>query len=713
MIKNYFKRNYIFNISVFIILLLITLFFVITGKYLQEGFNIKVGSVSPKKFIATKEVENELATQKLINEAKESVTPLYIHDSKVQKKVIDELDVFFKQIDKFLDELNKNDNKNNTPDAFIYQSIAPNSFETENIISSKVYLTQSQLEVLKGLNASELQDFKTSVLDITNMVLEQGIREDSENKTLSYLKEEIATLGFNEQLSNLAYIIVSSVIEPNLIVDDEATKKAKEDKAAAVKPIMILKNQKIVDEGEIISEEIYQILNSLGYIRKKSIFDNIIPIAGISFVLLVIFLSILLYLHTFHKAFCKNKREILLLSTIYIIVIFCTRILTSIPFMFVPILIFTMLISMLIDAKLAIVLNFFLTIICSYIYKGDIDFIIYFVITGTITAMTSNYTTERNKIIFVGITNAVVCAVVMGGITLFFYKLLDTIVIKNVLLAFLSGIVTLIVSIGSLPLWEAIFGVITIVKLLDLTNPNKELIRRLMIEAPGTYHHSLVVANLAEAAAYNISANPMLTRVGAYYHDIGKLMAPQYFSENIAGENPHDSMDPYNSARVIKNHVSNGIKLADEYKLPLVIKDIITQHHGNTLVKFFYYKAKEMYPNNKINENDFRYPYKTPQSKEAAVIMLADTAEAAVRSMIPSGKTMKEIEQFVDKLIKDKLDDGQLTESKLTIKDLDVISSAFMDIFKGMYHERVKYPEESNSNDDVKIYNLKSRKGKD
>jgi putative nucleotidyltransferase with HDIG domain len=246
--------------------------------------------------------------------------------------------------------------------------------------------------------------------------------------------------------------------------------------------------------------------------------------------------------------------------------------------------------------------------------------------------------------------------------------------------------------IGTLPFLEAVFGIVTPIKMLDLTNPNNKLLRRLTIEAPGTYQHSLIVGNLAETAAFDVGADPTLARVGGYYHDIGKLEYPQYFSENQISDNPHDVLDPYVSAQILTGHISKGIEMAEENRLPHRIVDIVEQHHGTTLIKFFYYKATKQYPDKIINESDFRYNYKIPQSKESAIVMLADTVEAAVRSMA-KGKTNEEVDAFVRTLIKDKLDDGQLLDSMLTIKDLDTIAVAFMRVFKGMYHERIPYPK--------------------
>jgi len=226
-----------------------------------------------------------------------------------------------------------------------------------------------------------------------------------------------------------------------------------------------------------------------------------------------------------------------------------------------------------------------------------------------------------------------------------------------------------------------------------MTNPNNSLLRRLIIEAPGTYHHSLVVANLSETAAYEIGADANLARVGGYYHDIGKLKKPQFFTENLdmVGESPHETLTPFESADVIIEHIRYGMELAGEFRLPQAIKDFIIQHHGTTLIQYFYCKAKNEFKN--INESEFRYPFTIPQNKEIAILMLADTAEAAVRSKRKGLKDFSELEPDIKRLIKSKLDDGQLLDSGLSIKDLDLIAKAFLRVFKGMFHERIEYPK--------------------
>lgn len=676
------NNNYKFNIVLCISAIAITLFAIINGSYIRKGYDIQIGTISTQKFFANSKMVNEAATQRLIKAAENEVATLYTLNTEVNKSVISELDNFFLQLRPIKDRDSEINNYN-----------APIG------ITSRIYLTGTQVEILTDLNTNELSDFSSVVYKITSAALEQGIRQETKDTALVAVKEDINATNISEDLKNIAYTIISSALDPNLIADIEATNKAKEERASLVEPVMILENQKIVDEGEIITEDIYQLLESQGYVQKSNLRNNIMPIIGIITLILLLFTCIFMYIYHYQSNIYKNRHKGLLLFTVYVFTVLVTTFTTNLPYMFVPVVFFTMLVSLLFNIRFAVFSNMIVTFVCMMIYKGDLAFVTYFLIAGTITAILASTTTERNRILGMGIIVSSLFVFIMLGVTLYFDLQWKDNIALYLIYAFISGIINLIVVIGSLPIWESVFGIITNFKLMELINPDKSLMRRLMMEAPGTYHHSLIVSNLAEAAAYNIGANPVLARVGAYYHDIGKLKSPMYFGENNTGKSLHDNVNPYDSAKIIINHVQNGIDLGKKNKLPQVILDIINEHHGNTSVKFFEHKAIQLYGEDNVEKSDFRYPYHPPTSKESAVVMLADTVEAAVRSKKDSGMKIEEIEQFVRKLIKDKLDDGQLNSSELTLKDIDIIVLAFMDIFKGMYHERITYPEDNKSED--------------
>jgi putative nucleotidyltransferase with HDIG domain len=258
---------------------------------------------------------------------------------------------------------------------------------------------------------------------------------------------------------------------------------------------------------------------------------------------------------------------------------------------------------------------------------------------------------------------------------------------------FLNGLVSAILAAGSLPIFEYLLGVVTNISLLELSDFNHPLLRRMILEAPGTYHHSLVVGNLAEAAAEAIGANSLLTRAGSYYHDIGKLEKAEYFTENQCTASKHEQLKPSISKLVIMNHVKEGLEVAKRYRLNRRIHDFILQHHGTSLVFYFYRRALE--EAQEQNEEEFRYPGPRPQSRETAIVLLADSVEAASRTL--NEPSAQRIQELVRKVINNKFIDGQLDECELTLKDLEKIASVFTHILTGIYHGRIEYPQDKDS----------------
>jgi putative nucleotidyltransferase with HDIG domain len=254
--------------------------------------------------------------------------------------------------------------------------------------------------------------------------------------------------------------------------------------------------------------------------------------------------------------------------------------------------------------------------------------------------------------------------------------------------AILSGFITYM----SLGIFERIFDITTDITLLELSDLNHPLLKELTQRAPGTFHHSIIVGNLAESGAKAINANSLLARVGSYYHDIGKMNKPEYFIENQKGsENRHDSLAPNMSALILSTHVKEGIEMAEEYKLPKIIRDFIPEHHGNSLMKYFFNRATKVKDSKEINEADYRYPGPRPQSKETALVMLADTVEAATRTI--KNPSPSRVRKLVEDLVEEKFLSGELDDSELTMRDLNSITDGFMSVLLGIYHDRVEYPE--------------------
>ncbi|MGL4790648.1 MAG: HD family phosphohydrolase, partial [Anaerotignaceae bacterium] len=513
------------------------------------------------------------------------------------------------------------------------------------------------------------------------MVLEEA--ETSVNNT-----------SWNEEIRLLGNAVLIALLQPNLVLDEEAMEIARMQKSLEVEPIMILEGQKIIDEGEIVTQEVYSILNELGLVN-KSYAGSLVPFLGSISLVFITFLAVFFYLKTQLKKVLSDPVNSILIFILYLMQMGILVLMADLSsYYFIPVTLFAMLTSILIRSKIAVSLNIVLSISALFIFNGSTDFLVYTLITGTFSALLVQYTNKRSRIILVATALAFIHFGTYVASELFFGKVFTPELFREGINAAAIGAGTVVVVVGSLPMWEAVFGINTPYRLMELANPTNELMRRLMIETPGTYHHCLIVANLAETAAYDIYCNGSLARVGAYYHDIGKLANPLYYSENQFGENIHDKLDPEISAKMIIAHIKEGVDLARKHNVPEVIVDIIKQHHGTTLVKYFYMKSAKEKIGVETLESNFRYEGPIPQFKEAAIVMLADTIEAAVRSVVSAGKSINDVEEIIDRLIKDKLNDGQLDDCRLDLKELAVIKKAFLKIFNGMYHDRIAYPKD-------------------
>jgi len=349
------------------------------------------------------------------------------------------------------------------------------------------------------------------------------------------------------------------------------------------------------------------------------------------------------------------------------------------------------------DLVLALLINV-ASVITIQAFTGILpDFAILFLSSGLLSAILVFGARRRNTIINAGIIVGLVQVLLFAFIEHFSFKNLNE---YGFLL--LNGISSGIIVAGVLPIFEYIFGTITNIKLLELADFNNPVLNRMMLEAPGTYHHSLIVGNLSEAACKAVDANSLLARVGAYYHDIGKLQKPDYFTENQdIGFNVHENLAPNMSKMVIINHVKEGVELAKKYRLNARLIDFIQQHHGKSLVYFFYRRALEnLGDEHEITEEGFRYPGPKPNTKETAVVLLADSVEAATRTL--KEPSPGKIEEVVHKIINNKFIDGQLDECDLTLKDLELIANVFIHILSGIYHTRIIYPEGRSENNHKK-----------
>ncbi|RLB11916.1 MAG: HD family phosphohydrolase [Deltaproteobacteria bacterium] len=524
-------------------------------------------------------------------------------------------------------------------------------------------------------------------------------------------KKEIIEETGNKRLAELIGNMAEILIQPNITFNSRETELRKEIAKNSVKPsyFKVKKGEMIVREGEKITPEILLKLNAQRKALKEE--KGISKLIGM-FVLVCSMLGVTYFigsLSTGKKSHRRLKDLIftgLMLLIVYLIVLFSNFIAEEFSRTFqnfspnalrfiIPVATGSMLVSIFLGINSAIGFSFVASVISAIVLKRHIEYFIYFFVNSLISAY--GVKSCRERIVFiktglkVGLVNIIlaISAEILLGLTS------SVEIIIAVISAFMGGIFSGIVTTGLQPLIESVFGYTSDIKLLELASLDQPLLQELMVRAPGTYHHSVIVSNMVEAAAHEIGANPLLAKVAAYYHDIGKMKKPLYFIENQIGtENKHEKLAPSMSALILISHVKDGVEIAKKHKLGQEIIDIIQQHHGTSLITYFYEKAKaqaEKSGKALPNEADFRYPGPKPQTKEAGLVMLADSVEAACRSL--SDPTPARIKGTVQNIINKIFADGQLDECELTLKDLNKIAKSFNKTLAGIFHHRIEYPE--------------------
>ncbi|MGL5675893.1 MAG: HD family phosphohydrolase [Cellulosilyticaceae bacterium] len=659
----------------FVIIAFITTFYIVTtSDFFGKKFSIEVGQIATETIYAPFQVENEMAMERKSKQVELTVPPVYKMNDKIQELGVANIELLFTYANTI--------KSTSIAEQF---NVSPISLLQNK---SPIPLYEDEYKTLMGLSIERLALMEESIMNLFTELLSVGVKED-ESKALE-VRNALEKTDLNVVEQKVAYEILTSQIKPNIIMDEVATEEARRIARESVEPIYVLQGEMIVAQGSRITEEVYQILSKVGFLDEEDE-SNAIQFFGLLMFMLLMVLFLSRYFNE-HKVLGQLKfRQTSLIFIVYMLSLVIVRLFMPLEVIYIPLSIGAMLMAILIKKEIAIIMHLILVIISAIACKGDIIFILYVLMTGVIGIMIVASMQQRKQ--------TMKCALLVGALHMLIYISLNLVVgvdIEPRLLirggqAFAVGLVEVVLVVGSLPLWEAAFGFITPIQLLELTNPNQPVLKRLLIEATGTYYHSLLVANLAEAAASDIGANTLLTRVGGYYHDIGKLQSSNYFKENQVRDNPHDYMDPKSSCDIILSHVTSGVEIAETYKLPKCVKDMIRQHHGTGIIQFFYVKAKEM--DEEVLLKDFQYPGPKPQTREAALIMLADVVEATVRAMQHKIGTEVSVEDVVRKMVKQKLDEGQLDECPLYISDIEKIIHSFTHMLKGMYHERIEYPE--------------------
>lgn len=672
-----------------------TLSFIMSANLMPEGTNLKVGQVATRYVEApattidkSKTEELQLAAAKKAIDAVNENPANFIVNEFVASRAQEKVDAVVTLI------------KRTRADLASDGAVQPGN-QTEVVLRERI-LTDTGIDVSPenlhaglGVSEQQLEDSRSQTLGVVrDILLVQRLTDRdvaaAKEQAVGRLRQTTIPSG----LLGLFRDMVLAVIRPNLTVDPEIVQKAQSDAIQSVEPVRILKGQTIIRRGDIVTPEQVRLLKELGIQRAEASYATVVGLVLLVAVLLIV-LGIYLYQH--NRRLLENEGMLMLLGLVLVVIAFLAKVLSSIPWSengyVIPVAFGSILVAILLESRLAIMVTVVLAIFAGVLTGGSFRFFLVALVGGIVGVFSVSRVSQRGDLMRAGVIVGAADLVTIVALAMIDRELGS---IEQSYLGMVNGLVSSILAIGSLPYLESLFGITSAIRLLELSNPNHPLLKRMLLEAPGTYHHSIMVGNLAEAAAEAVEADPLLVRVGAYYHDIGKVRRPYFFVENQLGQdNPHDRISPSLSTLIITSHIKDGTEMAREAKLPDVVTDFIRQHHGTDLVKFFYHRALESDRTNTVVEQDFRYPGPKPQSKESAIVMLADGVEAAVRSL--SRPTPGKVEGLVRKLIKDRLTSGELDESALTLGDLDRIAVAFVRVLSGIFHARVEYPDISTS----------------
>lgn len=708
------------------VLLIAMLYFSMASKLLPETYDIAVGLPSDKEILAPMEIPNTKETLKAQEEAAEKVGQVYTilplrNEALVsqmldrifrlnqddQVSVEDKINIYREELPQKVNDHIQNFIKNNRSSA-TYSTTLFNEV-TSKIVEQRYQIAEETFIKIPRLTSDDINEMKPVAADIVARLTTDQIIDAQTAR--AKVAEMVSTSSLSKRISReVVQELARLAITANKFYDEEATKTAKVDARENTPTVYIKQGDVLVEKGEKITQEMYTLLEKNGLLKDQV---NYSPQFGLLVLSILLGIGLIMYIRQSEgvSRFKYNNSQFVMLLLIILITIASMHIVSIVqneqrPYIgyLAPIATGAMLISLLIDLSLAYICSILFSILASIIlnvHQGDIfdfQFGLFTLVISFASIFAIHRASQRSTLLKAGI---MIC--LFGSLSVFSVILINnngwtqSSTLYAIGFAIAGGLLTTILVIGLMPFFEVTFGILSALKLIELSNPNHPLLRKLLIETPGTYHHSVMVGNLSEAAAESIGANGLLCRVGSYYHDIGKTKRPSYFIENQNNiENPHDFIDPKLSKSIIIAHARDGAEMQKDYKLPKPIRDIAEQHHGTTFLHYFYHKAlklaEEQGMEPDFTEADFRYPGPKAQSKEAAVVGIADSVEAAVRSL--RKPTVEQVETMIEKIIKSRLDDHQFNECDLTMRELDIIAQTLKETVMGIFHSRIEYPEQ-------------------
>lgn len=553
-----------------------------------------------------------------------------------------------------------------------------------------------------NLNEVRWQTIQNEALNVLEQIMRDAIREDQVNEAIRRIPSLIS-FSLPQEQAVIVNALVAPFIVPNSLFDREQTEAAKKKARESVQPVMrnYISGEIIVRRGQVITPIVWETLQQYGLIRSQTTYEDYI--SSLALVAVVTGFGILFFARRSNEPgnnlkILKRLPSQLLIAALFLLFLYSAKLVipnrTVVPYFF-PLPAFGLTISILFNLEIGLILSLMLSILTGFGLTNALDLTIFYILTSFIGALALGRGKRISAFIWAGIAIGL-----SGSAVILAYRLTnpysDLIGLATLVAAsFVNGIASSSLGLLFQYIFSQFLGVTTALQLLEISRPDHPLLQFILQNAPGSYQHSLQVAVLAEQAAEKIGADSMLVRVGGLYHDAGKALNPSFFIENQMGGqlNTHDDLDPSESARIIIEHVNNGVMLARKYRLPNRIQDFIREHHGTLITRYQYAKALELVGNDtsQVDEKKFRYPGPEPRSRETAILMLADGCQARVRAELP--QTEEEIRLVVRKVIEYCEKEGQLDYTQLTMRDLSIITESFVSTLKNTYHPRIRYPE--------------------
>ena len=632
-----------------------------------NNINLRVGDVCEDNIVAPFTIHDISMTESLRQQASDMTSPVYDYVSNVQINALN-------SVEKLENIVNDVHTVNITNESVVaYNTIT----QLDLTLNDYIYLSKISIQEKTLLFASLKQ--------LISNVYSTQIKSTEVTTVRANTINELNTFKLENDTKSLAIKVIKKIIQPNMLYNVEATEVAQKSARDSISDVVYQSGQTIIPKGQKVTEHDIDLLKD-NRLMKLNIFDSFSTSFGTSFFIIILLIIFIIYLYAYHSDIFSSNKQFCILMLIFISVLALAQISNRYSIYAVPVGILTMTLCIIFNARIAVQTNLFLMLFLSFILKLDTNSFIFLCVSGYSAIIYSNKILTRLDILKSGLAISVINSLTVLAFTIIQNSFTQQFIF-NIIYAFANGLICAFISSAHLLILEKIFNIVTPFKLLEMTNLNDISIQQLINKAPGTYYHTLVVGNLSYMACKAISANALLARVGAHYHDIGKSEKAMYFKENQEdGNNPHDYISPEVSARIIKNHVSDGIYFANKHNIPAEITEFIITHHGTSEITYFKNVAIQ---ENYTGDEDFHYAGRLPVSKETTVVMLADSVEAAVRSL--DIQDPDSIHKMINTIFNKKIAENQLVESEISMKELEIIKKTFADVLMSVHHSRISY----------------------